>query len=115
MQDASQLATFEAGHVHSDLRPEMRVAAVNHQPVVILHGLLDIEGEVQRVDAAAKFGSRRLGIYIGMHLCDPFRTALTVALQPRSVSSIARGVSNRDQGIKKGARDHSGASYPLHG
>ena len=99
-----------ASHVHGDLRPEMRIAAINHQPVVILHGVLNIQGQMQRVDAAAEFGCRRFGIDIGMHLRDPFDTAPTVEIEPVAVASRTRRVAKRDQRVEKGAGSQAAPS-----
>jgi hypothetical protein len=87
------------GDVGGDLVPEMRVAAIEDQPVAILHFGLNIDGQLQRVHLAA------LGDVAGVLLVQmvgpflhPFGAAPLLQVKPAVPALI-----NPRQGVEKGA------------
>ena len=102
MQDAAQFSAFVASDIDRDFRPEMRVAAIDYQPVIVTHGLLNIEGKLQRMDAPAESRVAGLLIEILQHFFHPFSPPLAVEIIPVAAKREIRAVLMRDQGLKKG-------------
>ena len=44
MQDAGQFLTLPSGKIDSDLGPEVCVTAINHEPILFIHGALNLKG-----------------------------------------------------------------------
>ena len=83
VQDAGQLLAVPARQVDGDLRPEMRVAAVEHQPVLGAHLGLNIQRQLQRVDfSAVQGGGVRVLLQVGQGLGHPFAAPMAVGVKP---------------------------------
>ena len=100
MQDAGELLSFPPCDIHRDLRPEVGVAAVEDQPVLLRHGAVDVDGELERVHLFAPGRSRLVvGIEFGQRLLHPLAALDPVDPEP-GVVEWGQG----RQAVEKGAR-----------
>ena len=117
MQDAAKLAAIEAGKIDCNFRPEMGVAAIDHQPIAIPHRRLYIQRQMQRMNSPTKFGLAGLCINIGNHLCHPFGAALAVEIKPVAwqgkVSTLAKGNHRLQKGPRVGQQGKIGGPIEI--
>ena len=69
MQDASQFPALPPGYIDGNLGPEVCVTAIDHEPVLFVHGALNLKRELQRMRPLPR---RRILCHLGDGLLDPF-------------------------------------------
>ena len=105
MQDAGQLLAVPARQVDGDLRPEVRVAAIEHQPVLGAHFGLNIQRQLQGVDfSTVQGGGVCVLLQIGKGLGHPFTAPLAVGVKPVALERPAPIALERQQCVQKCAR-----------
>ena len=78
MQNATKFLALKSRKINGNLRPEMGIATIDHQPILVSHRLLHIKCQLQWMNAPAEFRGACLSFKIGKHLCDPFGPALAI-------------------------------------
>ena len=105
MQDAGQLLAVPARQVDGDLRPEVRVAAIEHQPVLGAHFGLNIQRQLQGVDfSTVQGGGVRVLLQVGEGLGHPFAAPLAVGIKPAPVKAPGPTCFERQQRVQECAR-----------